>query len=367
MTTHLETALMAQRWIDTLQRLTDHGIAWSHSTERPQVVSHTLYNGSAGITALLSRTARRHRATSGFSRSRVAAADDLAAYARRDAMAVVRDLHRLAGAGICARRGRAGRTGEAAPRDRCRALSRPSARKRASRSAPASAGSNRCRSPTFTASKAIARSTMHRSARRAPALCCCMPRAPDLHPNALQWATEVGDRLLEVAQPHRSRAELGADVGHAVPVESGELRARRRRRWRVHGHVVRGDRSPTVSRCRERRGGASDAHRAPGGRRSPRASPRRRRREPVLPLGVPRTAGHDAPVPSAASDHRRSMYSQWNDGALRGLLSTGAPETRSDGFWNNVSQCCGDAGVGDYALHSYRATRRCTLSRSRAT
>jgi lantibiotic modifying enzyme len=51
-----------------------------------------------------------------------------------------------------------------------------------------------------------------------------------------------------------------------------------------------------------------------------------------------------------------AIYAQWIDGALRGLLDTGAPETRSDGFWNNASQCCGDAGVGDYALHHYRLT-----------
>ena len=43
---------------------------------------------------------------------------------------------------------------------------------------------------------------------------------------------------------------------------------------------------------------------------------------------------------------------QWAETAhslIRGLLATGAPETRSDGLWNNVGQCCGDAGIGDYA------------------
>lgn len=41
---------------------------------------------------------------------------------------------------------------------------------------------------------------------------------------------------------------------------------------------------------------------------------------------------------------------------MRGLEATGAPETRSFGLWNNVSQCCCDAGIGDYALYMYRAT-----------
>jgi lantibiotic modifying enzyme len=49
-------------------------------------------------------------------------------------------------------------------------------------------------------------------------------------------------------------------------------------------------------------------------------------------------------------------YSAWIDGAFLGLLSTGAPEQRSDGLWNNYGQCCGDAGIGDYALQHYRST-----------
>ena len=40
----------------------------------------------------------------------------------------------------------------------------------------------------------------------------------------------------------------------------------------------------------------------------------------------------------------------------QGLLSAGAPEQRSEGYWNNVSQCCCDAGVGDYALSQFNST-----------
>lgn len=32
----------------------------------------------------------------------------------------------------------------------------------------------------------------------------------------------------------------------------------------------------------------------------------------------------------------------------RGILAMGAPEHRSPGYWNNISQCCGNAGVGEY-------------------
>ena len=46
----------------------------------------------------------------------------------------------------------------------------------------------------------------------------------------------------------------------------------------------------------------------------------------------------------------------WVHHNMAGLLATGAPEARSDGLWNNYGQCCGDAGIGDFALSLYRAT-----------
>ncbi len=43
--------------------------------------------------------------------------------------------------------------------------------------------------------------------------------------------------------------------------------------------------------------------------------------------------------------------------ALRkGVDALGAPAARSTGWWNNHSQCCGDAGLGDSALAMWKAT-----------
>ncbi len=45
--------------------------------------------------------------------------------------------------------------------------------------------------------------------------------------------------------------------------------------------------------------------------------------------------------------------SQWADhlaSLFRGTEALGAPETRSWGWWNNYSRCCGDSGLGDAAL-----------------
>lgn len=53
-----------------------------------------------------------------------------------------------------------------------------------------------------------------------------------------------------------------------------------------------------------------------------------------------------------------ATWMDWAHANMRGLLATGAPEVRSDGLWENYGQCCGDAGIGDYALSLYRTTER---------
>src|ERR1035437_7661720 len=41
------------------------------------------------------------------------------------------------------------------------------------------------------------------------------------------------------------------------------------------------------------------------------------------------------------------------EGGGRGLKATGVPEKRTAGFWNNISQCCGNAGVAEYFLERF--------------
>ncbi|MBI3485086.1 MAG: lantibiotic modifying-like protein, partial [Acidobacteria bacterium] len=41
----------------------------------------------------------------------------------------------------------------------------------------------------------------------------------------------------------------------------------------------------------------------------------------------------------------------------RGILASGIPEKRTPGFWNNVGQCCGSAGVVEFFLALHRVTR----------
>ena len=50
------------------------------------------------------------------------------------------------------------------------------------------------------------------------------------------------------------------------------------------------------------------------------------------------------------------MWMSWVTKSANGLLTSGIPETRTPGFWNNVSQCCGSAGVAQFFLDLHGAT-----------
>jgi lantibiotic modifying enzyme len=46
----------------------------------------------------------------------------------------------------------------------------------------------------------------------------------------------------------------------------------------------------------------------------------------------------------------------WVKKSARAILQSGIPEKQTAGFWNNVSQCCGSAGVGEFFLNLYQVT-----------
>ncbi len=47
----------------------------------------------------------------------------------------------------------------------------------------------------------------------------------------------------------------------------------------------------------------------------------------------------------------------WVEMGANGILKSGIPAQRTPGFWNNVSQCCGNAGVAQFFLDLYGVTR----------
>jgi lantibiotic modifying enzyme len=50
------------------------------------------------------------------------------------------------------------------------------------------------------------------------------------------------------------------------------------------------------------------------------------------------------------------MWMSWVGRSANALLTSGIPEQRTPGFWNNVSQCCGSAGVAQFFLDLHAAT-----------
>jgi lantibiotic modifying enzyme len=49
-------------------------------------------------------------------------------------------------------------------------------------------------------------------------------------------------------------------------------------------------------------------------------------------------------------------WMEWVKKAARAEIKSGIPEKQTPGFWNNVGQCCGSAGVAEFALNIYRVT-----------
>ena len=49
-------------------------------------------------------------------------------------------------------------------------------------------------------------------------------------------------------------------------------------------------------------------------------------------------------------------WMDWVRRAARAVMTSGIPERQTPGFWNNVSQCCGSAGVAEFFLQLHRIT-----------
>jgi len=49
-------------------------------------------------------------------------------------------------------------------------------------------------------------------------------------------------------------------------------------------------------------------------------------------------------------------WMEWTEKSARSVMSSGIPEKQTPGFWNNVSVCCGSAGVAEFFLNLHRVT-----------
>lgn len=51
-------------------------------------------------------------------------------------------------------------------------------------------------------------------------------------------------------------------------------------------------------------------------------------------------------------------WMSWVERCARAILKSGIPEKEHPGFWNNVGQCCGSAGVAEFFLSLHRITEK---------
>jgi lantibiotic modifying enzyme len=177
-----------------------------------------------------------------------------------------------------------------------------------------------------------------------------------LHPKALDWAVATAERLLEVAEPDPDglRWKLMADMPFAFTAPNFAHGGAGVSYFLVELHKATGEARYLAA--------ALEGARYLKARATPQGDGflichTEEARTPMFYLG----ACHGPPGTGRLflALHEVTGEAKWLDdarGMVRGLTHLGAPEARSKGFWRNHGQCCGDAGVGEFALLMARRT-----------
>lgn len=173
----------------------------------------------------------------------------------------------------------------------------------------------------------------------------------DLHPEALDRAVAVGERLLEVAEPDPDglRWRMMADMPFAFTAPNFAHGGAGVGYFLLQLHRATGEARYLEAAREAARYALSRA--TPAGPRGRLICHTEEARKPIFYLGA--CHGPAGTGRLLLELHAVTGEAEWLDAAralMEGLLSTGAPEARSKGLWNNHGQCCGDAGIGDFAL-----------------
>ncbi|MEM6999940.1 MAG: lanthionine synthetase LanC family protein [Pseudomonadota bacterium] len=180
----------------------------------------------------------------------------------------------------------------------------------------------------------------------------------NIHPSALQWSVQVADRLLEVAEPAPGglRWQLMPDIPWPFDAPNfahgtagvAYFFARMYERAREHKYLAAAlAGAGHVQAVAEQMPG--------GGHLVPHVLNDGRPNRFYLGIchGPPGTARLFYLLHKLTGD---AEWQAWSRDLDTGLISLGAPEKRGRGYWNNVSQCCCDAGIGEHAINLFRAT-----------
>ena len=172
-----------------------------------------------------------------------------------------------------------------------------------------------------------------------------------LHPAALDHAVAVGERLLEVAEidPDGLRWRLMSDMPFAFTAPNFAHGGAGVGYFLLQLHRATGEARYLDAAREAARYTLSRA--TPAGATGRLICHTEEARKPIFYLGA--CHGPAGTGRLLLELHAVTGEAQWLEAArslIEGLLSTGAPEIRSKGLWNNHGQCCGDAGIGDFAL-----------------
>ncbi len=352
---YLENALKAEVWISRHASRTEHGRVWALANESPDVYLHTLYAGSAGIALYYLEL---HQATGEplYLEAAREAGRDLIAYVHRKKQLTCSALGGWAGYFFVLNE-IARATGE----EDFRLAARHAAQALRDQATSIGAGIG------WVAPMPYADLTGQKGEREiydvaegaaGVGLYYLYAHEQGIHPQALTWVHGIADRLLEVAKPAEGglRWQLMEDI--PWPFDAPNF---------AHGTAGV---AYFMARVFQTTGDQKYLDAALAGAGHVQAM--------AQPVG---TDGHLVPhILNDGRPHRfylgfchgpagtarlfyllgkltaDTAWMDWSRGLDRGLLACGAPEARGRGFWNNVSQCCCDAGVGDHAIWMYQAT-----------
>jgi len=172
----------------------------------------------------------------------------------------------------------------------------------------------------------------------------------NVHPQALDWAVASAERLLEVAErtPDGLRWKMMADQPFPFTAPNFSHGGAGVGYFMAETYKATGD-----TRFLD---AAKEAARYVMARAAPVGDGRlvchtEEAHNPVYYLGACHgPAGTGRLFLELAAITGEAVWLEEAHALTRGLMALGAPESRSEGLWNNHGQCCGDAGVGEFAL-----------------
>ncbi len=357
-TTQLPPAVLeVERFIDANRIDRDDGrVVWRRTPTDEGSPPHSLYHGSAGIVLFYLELHRATGETRHLDRA-VAGGDELLAYLQgRERLTVgfgsgwpgyVFVLEQL---------------GEATGADRFRAGARKALESMMAQSEPLGAGIGWIEPMPFSDITGLTgdREVLDLSIGAAGAgLVLLHAHRVGLDDRALGWARQTADRLLEMSieTEHGPTWLMMADMPFSFTAPNFAHGAAGVGHFLAELHRETGDRvyldtAIAAARHVQRRGVVQ----ANGGvlvRHTEEQEP------PIFYLGVCHGPAGTGRLMYLL--HRITGDAEWLDWVhanMQGLLGTGAPEARSEGLWQNHGQCCGDVGIGDFALWLHRATGR---------